>query len=122
MKHLLTISFTIIAAWLAIASELRFKDAEIILPEKPYWTVTIAAEELQYHFRKMTGGEFPIVKKRTGKYESSIYLGDQPAAKKVSLSLQGIKRDGFLRSVKGKNLYVSFKNSFVCNNVIKQQF
>jgi hypothetical protein len=106
MNKMMISAVMVMAAWIALGGELRFKDAEIVLPEKPFATAKIAAEELQYHLRKMTGGSFPIVTARTSRYATAIYVGDQPAAAKVSLSLKQVRPDGFLRSVKGKDIYI----------------
>lgn len=106
MKKFLLSTFIFCFAVTASAASLRFADAEIILPEKPFAAAVIAAQELQYHLRKMTGGTFPIVKKRSTQYASAIYVGDQPAARKAALSIENLKKDGFLRAVKGKDLYI----------------
>ena len=106
MKKFLLLTFILFSAISASAAYLRFKDAEIVLPEKPFATAVIAAQELQYHLRKMTGGTFPIVKKRTSRYASAIYVGDQPAAQKADLLIKNLKQDGFLRAVKGNDLYI----------------
>ena len=106
MNKLLSCVLIVMVACITAGAELRFKDAEIVLPEKPFATAKIAAEELQYHLHKMTGGKFPIVTKRSSGYATAIYVGDQPAAAKVSLSPSQVRPDGFLRSVKGKDIYI----------------
>ena len=88
MNKMMISAVMVMAAWIVPGGELRFSDAEIVLPEKPFATAKIAAEELQYHLSKMTGGKYPIVTKRSSDYATAIYVGDQPAAAKVSLSLK----------------------------------
>ena len=107
MKKILTALFFSFVLCLTYGAELRFKDAEIVLPEKPSWTAVIAAQELQYHLQKMTKGRFPIVKKSSGKYTSSIYVGDRSKAAATGFPVKNIKADGFLRGVKGKDLYIA---------------
>ena len=106
MKKFLLLTLVLCLSGVLNADLLRFKDAEIVLPEKPFATAVVAANELQYHLRKMTGGTFPIVNKRSARYASAIYVGNQAAAEKASLSLTGVKQDGFLRAVKGQDLYI----------------
>lgn len=107
MKKILTALLFSFVLCLTYGAELRFKDAEIVLPEKPSWTAVIAAQELQYHLQKMTGGRFPIVKKSSAQYASAIYVGDRSKAAAAGFPVKNIKADGFLRGVKGKDLYIA---------------
>lgn len=86
---------------------ITFSDAEIVLAPKPTSVAWTAAAELQYHLQKMTGGKFPIVHKRTAKYQNAIYVGAQDAFQKAGMPLAKVGQDGFLRGVKGKDLYIA---------------
>ena len=87
-------------------ADLTFDDAEIIVPPKASFAAEMGAKDLQYHLKKMTGGKYPILGKPSGKSETVIYLGDQPAAAKSGFTLEGIKKEGFIRGTAGKNLYI----------------
>jgi len=91
---------------LVSGADLIFDDAEIIVPPKASFAAEMGAKDLQYHLKKMTGGKYPILGKPSGKADTLIYIGDQPAAAKAGFTLKGIKKDGFIRGTAGKNLYI----------------
>ena len=86
--------------------DLTFRDAEIVIAKKATFAAETGARDLQYHLQKMTGGKFPILRTPSGKSETVIYVGDQPAAAKAGFSLKGIRKDGFIRGTAGKNVYI----------------
>ncbi|MBR2374297.1 MAG: hypothetical protein IKA87_08735, partial [Lentisphaeria bacterium] len=87
------------------AAALEFSDAEIVLVPKASIVAESAAADLQYHLQKMTGGKFPIVRKRSNNYAAAIYLGK--AARQAGMPVDKLKKDGFFRVVKGKNIYIA---------------
>ena len=88
------------------AKEIAFRDAEIVITKNPVTSALVAANELQYHLQKMTGGKFPIVKSRSQRYKYGIYVGMQDAVKKANLPIEKIQKDGFLRAVVGNDIYI----------------
>ena len=91
------------------AAALEFSDAEIVLVPKASIVAESAAADLQYHLQKMTGGKFPIVRKRSNNYAAAIYLGK--AARQAGMPVDKLKKDGFFRVVKGKNIYIAGYNT-----------
>ena len=88
------------------AKEIAFRDAEIVITKNPVTSALVAANELQYHLQKMTGGKFPIVKSRSQRYKYGIYVGMQDAVNKANLPIEKIQKDGFLRAVVGNDIYI----------------
>ncbi|NMA20048.1 MAG: DUF4838 domain-containing protein [Lentisphaerae bacterium] len=82
----------------------QFKDADIIIPEAAPGIVRLAAEELQKHLSKLTGGEFPIGK--GGKHEFSLVLGNAPQNQALDFDLDSLPRDGFFILATEKSIHI----------------
>ncbi len=79
---------------------------EIILPENPAPIVRFAASELQRCVKAATGSEVPVTTvPSTGK--TTIFLGDQKAAREAGIHSAAIPRDGFMIVAKGKNIFIA---------------
>ena len=82
--------------------------AEIILPAESPWLLHYAAQELQTHLQKLSGAEFALVEKSSGKLP--IYLGEK-AALEAGLSIDGLPGDGFLISVSKNAIHIAGRDN-----------
>ena len=67
-------------------------NAEIILGSKPSRSSSLGAYELQYHIKKITGTELPIVTTATSGNNVKIYVGDFPGSEKQKYNGERIIR------------------------------
>lgn len=65
--------------------------AEIILPSKATASAQMAAFELNYHIRLMTGVELPVTAKATGKFKTVIELGAEVEPFKKEFTVVDVK-------------------------------
>ena len=89
---------------------LDFQDADIVVASGSPVTVRYAAEELAAHLRKLTGGEFRIVKQPFAG-QVTIHLGDSAAARKAGIKVSELKYDGFYLGAKGREVFICGKDS-----------
>lgn len=79
MKKFLTQILLVLAGTLFAGKVELVRDgkprAEIILPSKATASAQMAAFELNYHIRLVTGIELPVTAKATGKFKTVIELG-----------------------------------------------
>jgi len=103
----------ILCTWCFLqASELTLvkqgqSDYEIVKSNQVSGIIDLAAEELQYHIRKATGVELPIVTEKThDAQKKAIYLGstEDAVTKKISEYPQP---NGFVIKALGDNLYIT---------------
>ena len=86
-------------------------NCEIVVYPDTYKSVEIAAQELQYWIREITGAEVPIVKRATkGKTMPRIHLNSPFAAKKWADDVAWLKKgadvDGYFVHTVGNNVYI----------------
>ncbi len=84
---------------------------EIVVYPDAYKAIDVAAQELQYWIREITGAEVPVVKRATkGKKMPRIHLNSPFAAKKwaddVAWLKQGADVDGYFVHTIGDNVYI----------------
>ena len=79
----------------------------IVIPDEPLPVVTAAAEELQYHVRKATSAELPIVREAAAPAgPGHLYLGPCRATGKLGLKLAELQPNAFVMRSVGGNLYL----------------
>ncbi len=66
--------------------------SEIILGTNPTQSASLGAYELQYHIRKITGAELPILAAPTQADNVKIYIGDLPGGRKEKFTGEKIVR------------------------------
>ena len=82
--------FLLAAPWLLAQVKLAENGqalAEIVVPAESPWLLHYAAKELQTHLQELSGAEFALVEKSSGKLP--IYLGEG-AAREAGLSIDGL--------------------------------
>ncbi|OQC11599.1 MAG: hypothetical protein BWX73_03493 [Lentisphaerae bacterium ADurb.Bin082] len=110
-KFRLFLMFLLAAPWLLAQVKLAENGqalAEIVVPAESPWLLHCAAKELQTHLRKLSGAEFPLVEKSSGKL--AICLGEK-AAIEAGLSIDGLPEDGFLISVAKNAIHIAGRDN-----------
>ena len=84
----------------------------IVIPDEPLPVVTAAASELQYHVRKSSGAELPIVKASTDPQGPGlVFLGSCPQTEALALKLDSLPPNGFLIRLADGNLFLAGDDS-----------
>lgn len=78
--------------------------AEIIIPENPLSSIKLAAEDLQSHLEKISGAKLPITTTPSGDVENHVYVGESDHTKKLGVTTDDLKVEGFKIVAKGHNL------------------
>ncbi len=105
------LSFLFLTAWVTAFCDLTLvqdgkAQAEIILGENPTQSAGLGALELQYHLKKITGAEIPILKRPINKNFVHIFIGDLPDGKKETFSNERI-----VRSFQGNRIILTGKDT-----------
>ncbi|MCX6963608.1 MAG: DUF4838 domain-containing protein [Verrucomicrobia bacterium] len=79
--------------------------AEIVLPVNASPSVKTAGEEIQRHLESMSGAKLNIVTAPTAGVENQIFVGQSEETKKLGISVDDIKYDGF--KIVAKKNYVA---------------
>ncbi len=79
--------------------------AEIVMPENALSSVNLAAEDLQKHLELISGAKLPIVTKPTDDVRNKIYVGESEYTKKLGISVDDLKIEGF--KIIAKDNYVA---------------
>ena len=72
--------------------------AEIVITKNAPRMVALAALELQYYIKKISGAKLPVVYKTTDKYPLKIYVGESSYTKALGISPDGLKYGAFKMS------------------------
>ena len=81
--------------------------ATLVIPDAPLPVVSAAAEELQYHVRKASGAELPIVREAQAPAgRGNVYLGPCNATTRLGLKLADLQPNAFYTRLTGGNLYL----------------
>lgn len=84
--------------------------AEIVAPKDFYNSIELAARDLQYWIRKMSGAELPIVQKPTGKMPVRIFLNDPEAQRRWKEDVEWLKGgkdiDGYFIHTDGNDIHI----------------
>ena len=88
--------------------------AEIVTGKKPTKIVSFAAKELKTYLDRVSGASFNIVEEK--KASPSIILGDCAYSRAKGLDVKKLKRDGFYRTTKGKDIYILGRDNPVKGN------
>ena len=84
--------------------------ARIVAGEDVSPSARFAASELQTYIRKATGAEVPIEKESKDDGMVEIIIGDGQIARKLGVSSDGLPRDGFRISTRGKRIVILGKD------------
>ena len=79
--------------------------AEIVVSDAASPSVKAAAAELQHHLEAMSGARLPIVHEASPTVANQLYVGGSEATKKLGVTVDDIKDDGF-KIVAAKNYVV----------------
>jgi hypothetical protein len=82
---------------------------DIVVQKNAPEPVVFAGEELKTFLNMITGADFKITDKMPEKGHA-IVLGDCPAARKVGIDVNKIKRDGYVIKSIGGNIYIAGKD------------
>lgn len=81
--------------------------ATLVIPEVPLPVQKSAAEELQYHVRRASGAELPIVREVYAKdTDSNVYLGPCKRTLELKLWPQETKPNGYIIRAIGRDLFI----------------
>ncbi len=69
--------------------------AEIVMPENALSSVKLAAAELQKHLELISGAKLQIVTKPTDDVRNKIYVGEGEYTKKLGITVDDLKLEGF---------------------------
>jgi hypothetical protein len=78
--------------------------AEIVLSENAISSVKLAAEDLQKHLELISGAKLPIVMKPSDSVKNHVYVGESEYTKKLGISVDDLKPEGFKIIVKDNYL------------------
>ena len=79
----------------------------IVIPEKATRSARFAAAELQYHVKKITGAELPIVTKLPAGINNGIYIGETPESVKAGYRYDTFKEQEYLVEIKGNSIFLT---------------
>jgi hypothetical protein len=81
--------------------------ATLVIPDEPWPVHRAAAEELQYHVRRASGAELPLVPEREAKPEGDkVYLGPCRRTRELGLWPQPTKPNGYVLRTVGRDLFI----------------
>ena len=81
--------------------------AEIITGKAPWPAAQLAAKELQYHVRLMTGAELPIREKASGNGSVEIHIGPQSPAAQKEFPDGSFQTEEYLVRVRGNQILLT---------------
>lgn len=81
-------------------------EAVIVIGENASAPAQMGAYEIQYHIRKMTGAELPIMKKVPAGATTGIYVGESAETLKNGLKNSDFKKQEYLVRVKGNDIFL----------------
>jgi hypothetical protein len=90
--------------------------AEIVLPESAGPSAKVAAQELQRHLEAMSGAKLPIVSQATTNAANHVYVGDSEATRKLGVTIDDIKYDGFKIIAKDNYVVLAGKDTLHWSN------
>ena len=84
--------------------------ADIVAPKNVHVSVKTAAQELQRHLEKISGAKLPVVEAPSDQFANHVYLGESEYTKKLGVSLDDVKHDGFKIVAGGKHVAIAGKD------------
>ena len=86
--------------------------AEIVLSVTATPSVKVAAKELQRHLEAMSGAKLAIVSEASTNVENHVYVGESDATRKLGVSLEDVKDDGFKIIAKKNHVVVAGRQNY----------
>ena len=92
--------------------------AEIVLSVTATPSVKVAAKELQRHLEAMSGAKLSIVSEASTNVENHVYVGESDATRKLGVSLDDVKDDGFKIIAEKNHVVVAGRQIYYSPNAL----